>query len=397
MITLVILNTSKNKYVYSLANVFLLPLILSFFLTLSRGAILVLPIIICIYFIFIPWTKQVVSILYLGISSIAAIILFKPMTSIRTQLDQQFEAFTSLKGWMLLIGTTIIVALLNYVINRYLGKRLDNKYQQEQTFTKKNFIIPFLTIVLSAVFAIVLLNGSKIVELLPEQVQVRLEGINENDSSLFARDTFNNDAMKVIGEYPLFGAGGGAWSVLYESYKSYPYTSSQAHNFFLQYLVEAGIVGTLLLLIIVLYAMAIFAMNVIRARSRKDWDETRIVFPLISLSILGHSILDFDMSFGYLAAVVFLGLGATCAADNLKLSWLGKLKGSFQSGWRLGYSSLLVLVSLILAVLTMQSLSADASYKKALKLAQQTGDYNQLVIPLNAAIRKAPSQLIRIY
>jgi len=397
MITLVILNTTKNKYIYAVAHLFLLPLILSFLLTLSRGAFIILPIIICIYFLFIPWTKQLITILYLGVSAIAALLLFKPMTAIRVELNQQFTVTTSLKGWMILVGAVLVVALLNSIINRYLGSRFEKKYEIENTFSLKNFMIPIVTVVISVLFVTILLSGSKIIELLPGQIQARVEGINQDNSSVFARDTFFNDAMKVIGDYPFFGAGGGAWSVLYESYKSYPYTSSQAHNFFMQYMVESGLVGILVLLIIVIYAMAVFVINVIHARRRKDWDETRIVFPLISLTVLGHSLLDFDMSFGYLAAIVFLGLGATVASDRLKLSWFEKIKGSLQFGWRIGYSSLLVLVSLILAVLTIQSLSADANYKKALKIARQTGDYNQIVVPLNAAIDKASSQPVYVF
>ena len=122
--------------------------------------------------------------------------------------------------------------------------------------------------------------------------------------------------MKVLADYPIIGAGGGAWASLYEQYQNNPYTSTQAHNFFLQYLIEVGIIGFLVFMSFIVYIF----YKYIRGYVQTD-DEGRnshFLYLILVLSILIHSILDFNMSYVFMGILVFLGLGGMASVMNSK-------------------------------------------------------------------------------
>ena len=110
---------------------------------------------------------------------------------------------------------------------------------------------------------------------LPNAVMSRLEDFLAN-KSLIQREVYYRDALKMIKERWLLGAGGGAWPLLYFSYQSFLYWSTQAHNYPLQVGVEAGAIGLIaLLFLVVSIAVMFFAGR--RAKPNGEGEDTKKV------------------------------------------------------------------------------------------------------------------------
>jgi O-antigen ligase len=118
------------------------------------------------------------------------------------------------------------------------------------------------------------------------------------------RFTFYKDALKVVKDYPVLGAGG--WASLYEHYQNNPYVSRQAHNFFLQYLIEVGILGFIIFMGFILFIFYKYIRGYMK-RENDDYNNG-FFYLIIALSILVHSLLDFNMSYAFMGIMVFLSL-----------------------------------------------------------------------------------------
>ncbi|MFB9274570.1 O-antigen ligase family protein [Cohnella cellulosilytica] len=393
IITIVILNTTKNKFMYYTASFFLIPLVASILLTLSRGALLVLPIALIFYLIFIPRIKQLITLFYLLISGIISLFLFKPLNNIRENLNNEFLISVSLKGWAMIVISSFIVMMINYLIDRHLYKKYD-KFEQNKNYSFSNLLIPILTVTIFIILYILVLSGTFLIKIFPNGLIERLIGFNLYDSSVFSRSTFYNDAFRIVGDYPVFGAGGGAWSVLYDSYRSYPYTSSQVHNFFLQYLMESGFVGLLILVAILVYSFVAFYNKMKGLQKKGKWKEEYLIFPLVVFIILCHSFIDFDMSFVYLAAIVFLCLGIASGSKQTGIKVFQRVTEKLHlQKWMKVYSFIPISTAIVLVVFSSIYLKADANFKKSIVIANKTGSYNELISHLDNAIDLVPSHM----
>ena len=135
---------------------------------------------------------------------------------------------------------------------------------------------------------------------IPDSLVRRFNAINTEVSSVSARVAFYRDGVDMIKDYPIIGAGGGAWGAMYFMYQSYMYWSTQTHNYFMQLWIEVGTLGLLILIaFIVLFLFALYRYH--RKVSKK---ETGIIlvaaFTAGVFALLAHSVIDFDLA---LAAV----------------------------------------------------------------------------------------------
>ena len=138
---------------------------------------------------------------------------------------------------------------------------------------------------------------------LPLSVMSRFEDITTAKSNI-ERRIFYQDGLKSVKDHWLIGAGGGAWKLLYFKYQSYLYWTTESHNYFLQILVECGIIG-LIVLLLFLAALLIAFLSEYRRKWTQDLDE-RVLQTGLFISIVAllmHSAIDFDFS---LAAVFML-------------------------------------------------------------------------------------------
>ncbi|NLX01629.1 MAG: O-antigen ligase family protein [Syntrophomonadaceae bacterium] len=134
----------------------------------------------------------------------------------------------------------------------------------------------------------------------------------EESLSYISRMDFNRWALGIIKDYPLTGAGAGAWNALYHSYQDYQVYTTEVHNHFLQIWVESGTIG--LLAFIFIWAMAIFAVyRVNKFRSREN--EQRITTEqwvliwgtMVAALALGmHAAIDFDLSLAAMSILLWV-------------------------------------------------------------------------------------------
>ncbi len=73
----------------------------------------------------------------------------------------------------------------------------------------------------------------------------RASSMSTQDYNAWSRIQWSRDALHMGMEHPIKGGGGGAWETTYLKHQSYGYWSTQVHNHFAQVFVETGIIGIL--------------------------------------------------------------------------------------------------------------------------------------------------------
>ncbi|TXK76918.1 O-antigen ligase family protein [Paenibacillus sp. N3.4] len=383
--TLFYIVKSRKWYVILPHALMLVPIIVSFWLTLSRGAIVVIPVVFLIMLFFFSISRQILSIVQLVLAFAFSLAILQKVTDIGTVLQKQPTASESWHGWYILLIASIIFAALTIVIQRFGAPWLENVTTRFNTKKYANFILPVAAIVVGLFAATLLFSDTGLKNVLPENLKTRLSNINFQQHSVLERGTFYKDAVKLWTDYPIIGAGGGAWASLYEKYQNNPYISRQAHNFALQYLVEAGALGFLAFVGFVIAVMVFYIRSFIKSTQEKR--DLHFLFFIVTVSLLVHSMIDFDLSYVYLGAILFLALGSM-----LSNSTSAPLRSKSDSALRhKSFPALLTVVSIVMLYISAQLVSANSSYKHTIEVAQKSKDYNEIVAPLDKAISLHPA------
>lgn len=164
------------------------------------------------------------------------------------------------------------------------------------------------------VVALVLLVGAFVVVSATGNVFGRFAQLGPLD-----RITIVRDGMHMFAQHPVIGWGLNTFSVVYPSYRSF-YTDlsiDQAHNDYLQILIETGILGflTMISFIVLLYRTAL---------RRTDQWRSRPLYALVLGALVGctgmlvHSLLDFNMHIPANAAVFYALAGIVASNVGVK-------------------------------------------------------------------------------
>ncbi|MCY9664845.1 O-antigen ligase family protein [Paenibacillus alginolyticus] len=376
---------SRKWYVVLPHAIMLVPIIVSFWLTLSRGAIVIIPVVFLIMLFFFSISRQILALIQFGLAFAASLAILQKVTDIGIGLQKQPSAAESLHGWWILLLTSIVFTALAIVIQRFGAPWLERVTARFSAKKNATFILPIAAIIVGVIGAVLLFGDTGLKNILPNNVKIRLENINFQQHSVLERGTFYKDAVKLWSDYPIIGAGGGAWASLYEKYQNNPYTSRQAHNFALQYLVEAGALGFLAFIGFVLAVMVFYIRSYIKSSQEKR--DLHFLFFIVTVSLLAHSMIDFDLSYVYLGAILFLALGgmlsnSTSAPIRLKSDSLTLHKM---------FPALLAVLSIVMFYISAQLVSANSSYQQTLEVIKKSQDYNQIVTPLDKAISLHPA------
>jgi len=375
---------SKKLAVTAAVSALLVPAFISLLLTLSRGGLLILPVAILLVLPFLRWYRQLAALLYMGIAAVTSFVVLKPVTDFGQRLQTEFQAGTAFQAWLILLAASLLTAFIVCLGQRYLLPWAEERWNSQGDRWFANLAVPAGSVVIGTFLLYLLMGTSLLTSFLPETIRTRVENINFEQNSVLERGTFYSDAMKVVRDYPVLGAGGGAWGALYEKYQNNPYVSRQAHNYFLQVLVETGIVG--LALHLLLFGLVYY--HFIRSYWRKPETERTayLVFFAFATSILLHSIIDFNMSYVYLSIVVFLCLGGMLGANELPLfAWT---KPAVSNRPRYIYAFVLVAGSVALLSLSVSLLSSNAQYNEARSGAIQGKSLQEIMDPLRSAQAK---------
>lgn len=379
----------------------LVPIWISFMFTYSRGAIVVIPVMVLILLPFLRLTKQIAYIVFMVLSVLVSMAILGKLTTntdtiaklvqpTESKVQSPISLFSSLplQSWgLLLLGiviTTGIIMLYHAKASAFLEDKLAKLSSYKWSFAA----VPVITIVIIAIAAGSLLGSSAIRGLLPDKIAARFENINLQQHSVLERMTFYKDGLHVAEDYPLLGGGGGAWQAMYEQYQNNPYWSRQAHSFFVQVLVESGWTGLIALIGLLTFVYLLYIRSFIRYPELRG---SHFIFFILSLTLLLHSAIDFDMSYIYISALVFISLGCMLAPYSSKLI-IERLKGKTEQSWqKVAYPAVIGLLSLFLLFVAIRENSAVQKYDKVYELAvQQQTPLDQLLPMLNDAIDVSP-------
>jgi Flp pilus assembly protein TadD len=142
-------------------------------------------------------------------------------------------------------------------------------------------------------------------------VDARLEATVSDATSVVSRLDYGRASLAMLRDFPLLGAGLGAWPDLFARYDDGPYSRfapRQAHNDYLQLAAETGVAGALL----VLAAAFGLALCLGRGLARRS-SASRPLVAALSAALAGlavHETVDFDLQIPAIAVLAAVLAGA---------------------------------------------------------------------------------------
>jgi len=264
----------------------------AFFYTYSRGCYMTLPLALLMFFLLLPRQKRISLVFNVALTGIIVVAF---LGKIGGYLNENGKVFI----WVYLCIQMLIVFLLSLLLNEIENRIL---YKLSNKFYVVLAVCTFLLMVAGFAIAVKM-------RYLPEDMISKMKSILTfwKERNFVERLVFYKDGLKIFAKSPVFGYGGGAWVSLYFMYQSYLYFTTQSHNYFLQILLDTGIVG-FSILIIFLYVLF---STVLRAWSKKDLKKNILIAGLVAAAVqlYLHSILDFDFSLASVQVLLFASLG----------------------------------------------------------------------------------------
>ncbi|MCL6459133.1 MAG: O-antigen ligase family protein, partial [Gorillibacterium sp.] len=320
------------------------------------------------------------------VAVVAALAITSLCTNNGIELQTTFQQGLMLKSWGALAGASIVTAFAAVGIDMLIKRFLSKIVNKVNSLHFSNLWLPLVAALLGGLFLFLLL-GTSLASLLPESIAGRVENINFNQHSVRERGYFYLDAIRIFKDYPLFGTGGGGWSSLYQSYQSYPYVSRQSHNFFVQILDDVGIFGSLIIFSFIIIILALYIRYSIK---EKHVERHSFPFFILAVALLGHALIDFDMSYAFISALVYISLGGLFAASrgsspSVKyMSYLNKYK------WL--YPTFLGLISLVMIVVSYRMYLGNGKAQAVLD-SFATGEVNleDTQVKLDGALKLHPT------
>jgi hypothetical protein len=385
-LTLYTMVTSTRRSILIISSLLLVPILLSMLLTLSRGGWAAALVSYLIILFFIQIHKQLLMLLYSFLGAVMTIVIFDQINQSGNELRESFSASSYSLAWIILIGASALITLITLAIHKYSYSYIRNKFIPFSTKRWATLIVPILLLMFGVLAGYLLLQDTPINRALPDNLEQRIDNINLNQHSVLERGTFYSDAWKLYKDYPILGAGHGAWATLYEQYQNNPYTSRLAHSFIMQHLVETGTVGTIIFLAFLALVLFQFVLR-LRIHNRADGSEVvdpRLPYFLFAFPILVHSMIDFDMSFIYITAILFLCFGAM-TVDEIPLFNL--TKPSFIGKWQRIYPISLIVLSFIMLIGSFQLIRANTQYTKLVSGAQAAPSMQYIIDSFDHILR----------
>lgn len=259
------------------------PLLLGFVLAASRGATVVLPLALTLFVAGLPRGRRLLALLVFLVATAAAVAVSRNFT-----LQAGPGALARTAGW----GATGAVAAAVGGAAVGLWARLGPRVRAA------TLALAAAGVAAALGWAVARYGAAGAVKRVLPPYAHRLLNITWRDIRL----AYNLDALKIIRDHPVLGTGGRGWERLYFRYQDFYYYASEVHNGYSQAAVEAGVPAGL--------ALGGFAVGVLATawRSRQP-DDPASALPwacgAAALAILAHSLLDFDLSYLSILALVW--------------------------------------------------------------------------------------------
>lgn len=270
-----------KRAIYGAASYLLL---LPFIFTYSRGAYLVFPVALAIFLVLSPRGKRWSALAgFLAAAFAAAVItpfFYKALN------PGKGVPVSEIRVWVSYLAGVPIAVGLTYLAHVFSG------WPSRRQFVAGSAGVAAVAAIAFGVFFLA-------PEVLPAPLVARIGSISLAQSSALDRILWTLDALKIVADRPILGAGGGGWKSLYLGYQSWGYWSSEVHNYFAQTWVETGTLG-----LGVLACIWILFLGGLR-RSLKAFGaadvpvETRFLAVAVGSSAIAlgtHSFIDFNLS-----------------------------------------------------------------------------------------------------
>ncbi|MDA8233788.1 MAG: O-antigen ligase family protein [Clostridia bacterium] len=367
----------KNlKLIYVAGNYLVLVTILG---SVSRGALLVMPIALVLYFLLTPKGFKIQYAVSTIFPLICAIIVGS------TILPSSSEYGQVVKWSILLVGILISIGL------GYLMEVILTRFRLE----KRIMIFAGILLFIGIAGTVTYFQGSQTdvkknnVKLIPSNVAQRMESLGLEDRNVRERIVFYKDSLKIIKDHPFLGTGGGGWAAVYNKYQSYAYFTTKTHSHFFQVWVEAGILGLLSYLLLWLTPI-IMLVKILRLGIEKEQRILIVTLFTAIIAILIHSLIDFNLSLGA-SAIVFWALLAMLGSSSEIASSASSSRYSFQINAKIfritslatGLIILVFSASLLMGLVYGQAGAKNIRQWK-LKEARQNMERARLFDPINA-------------
>lgn len=393
MIIIEVNNTTKRAS-RLLHSIMLVPVCVSFFLTLSRGALIILPLIIIVTLLMLSLKMQFKLLLYSILGAVGSLLIYSKLASrglkVATQIQNDSAAGlkydsvsifskSSIEYWAILILVSLVVGVVIYLLEKYTNKKLQ-KTIERFNYPMSNLWVPIILVILAIVGAAAT-RIKAITQILPETLRNRVEGINLETHSVYERLIMYKDASKIWREFPIFGGGGGAWEALYEKYQSYPYQSAQTHSFVTQLLVEVGLVGTVGILAFIGCILISFAIKFKKMDERNK--KKYIFYFIVPITILLHSLIDFEMSYLLYVILVFMCMGVLAGASSGSAALTENRNKIFKR------TSTIVIGFISLSMLTLASMKLYSTNQisESLSALDRQEPFNEIVNSLKSGLK----------
>ena len=147
-----------------------------------------------------------------------------------------------------------------------------------------------------------------------DKVAQRLQNTSSKHES---RDEVSRDTFNLFKQYPIMGIGAGSYEHVYPSHKSADVRSDklydQAHNDYLQFLAEYGVIGFMCLAMAVLWCLY-WAIQAMRLRKSSLHKGLGFAATMGLMAILIHSSVDFNLQIPANAFMFIFLLALACIA-----------------------------------------------------------------------------------
>ena len=296
LISILTLSKSRNLFKKLFLQLMLTAIFAGFMLTLSLGAFLVFGAIALIFFIISDYKIKLNMLCNALISVLANVMVF--IGYFRNGLKDSFIVY-------------FIISMAASIFLQYIFNLLSNKYIEK--FDKKAISIVTAVLIVSILIvgtAVSIIKSDVVKPLIAELWDAGLKLQNASD-----RITFSKDGMRIFLDNPLIGTGGGTWQDTYYKYQSFAYNSAEAHNFYIQFLTEVGIIGGIIFITIMFILLKKFIVQVFINKN----DINMPIFAGIFM-IIGHAFIDFDLSLCAPMFLLWTLIGVLNAGDEDKIN-----------------------------------------------------------------------------
>ncbi|NLJ49473.1 MAG: hypothetical protein GX428_07805 [Candidatus Atribacteria bacterium] len=285
----------KNCWKKLINGVLLFLIFFGFLFAFSRGTNLTFLITLLFLFILVRKKEYITSVILI-LSS-----LFLPSIFLQIELDRCLSQALPFNFLILFLIGLSSFFLLSFLFLPHQQISLEKKINKKLVF----FLILLIIFGIECFFVFFVQFDTK------NFTFVRGFGEKGRDISfetknVIYRFTFYHDALKMIQKKPLLGWGGGGWAARYFSFQSHTYYTKFPHSFYLNTLVESGILGLVPLLFLLFYSLRICIIST-------DRNQSISIVPYLGAGvflIFLHSSIDLNFAMGayHIFAWTVLGL-----------------------------------------------------------------------------------------